>query len=74
MALLFNVLLDDFVGDVSRTDAEVSARLHVTPPELLSQVRELVHHFVRGLPFQQLEQPTDCYLRRDRDEQMHMIF
>lgn len=74
MALLLNVLLDDFVGDVARTDTEVAARPHVPPPELLSQVWELVHQFVRSLPFQQLEQTADRHLRRETDEQMHMIF
>ncbi len=38
MTLLLDVLLDDFVGDVARTDAEVSARPQVPAPELLSQV------------------------------------
>lgn len=73
MALLLDVLLDDFVRDVPRADAEVSARPHVPPPELLAQVRELVHQLVRGLPFQHLEQPADRHLRRDRDEQVHVI-
>ena len=74
MALLFDVLLDDFVGDVPRTDAKVSARPHVAAPELLSQMWELVHHFVRSLPFEHLEQPTNCDLRWDAHEQVHMIF
>ena len=74
MVLLLNVLLDGLVRDVARTDAEVSTRPHVPPPELLPQVRKLTHHLVRCLPFQHLEQATDGHLRWNRDEQMHMIF
>ena len=74
MVLLLNVLLDDFVGDVATADAEVSARPHVTTPELLSQVRKLMHHFIRTLPFQHLEQPADGHLRWNAHKQMDMIF
>jgi hypothetical protein len=73
MALLLNVLLDDFVGHVAARHAEVPSGPHVPPPELLAQVRELVHQFVRTLPFQHLEQPADRDLRRDAHEQMHVI-
>ena len=43
MALLIDVLLDDFVRDVPELTAEVPARPHAPPPELLAQMRELVH-------------------------------
>src|SRR5258705_13429713 len=46
MALLLDVVLDDFVRDVPRADAEVPGRPHAPPPELLAQVRELVHELV----------------------------
>lgn len=71
--LLLDVLRDDFVGDVAARHAEVPTRPHVPAPELLPQVRELVHQFVRTLPFQHLEQPADGHLRRDRNEQVHVI-
>jgi hypothetical protein len=64
MALLLDVVLDDFVRDVPRADAEVPGRPHAPPSELLAQVRDLVHELVRGLPFQHLEQSADRHLRR----------
>lgn len=51
MVLLLNVLRDDFVRDVARTDAEVPPRPHVPAPELLPQMLELVHQLERVLPF-----------------------
>jgi len=74
MILLFNVLRDYCVRHVAATDAEVPARPHVTTPEFLPQVCKLVHQLERILPFQHLEQTADCHLRRNRDEQMDMIF
>lgn len=73
MILLLNVLRDDFVSDISRTDAEVPARPHVPPPELLSQMRKFMHQLEGTFPFQHLEQTPDCHLRRDTHEQMHMV-
>ena len=73
MALFFDVLLDDFIGDVAATHAKVAARPHVASPELLSQVRELMHHFVRGLPFQHLEKTTNRQTRRHTHEQMNVV-
>ena len=74
MALLLNVLLDNFVSDIATADAEVPARPHVAAPELSPEVRKLMHQLVGSLSFQHLEQPTDGDLRRDTHEQMHMIF
>ncbi len=74
MALLFDVLFDDFVGDVAATHAEVAARPQMASPELLSQMWKLVQHLVRRLAFQHLDEPADGHLRWHRDEQMHMIF
>ncbi len=74
MILLLDVLRNYFVRHVAATDAEVPARPHVPTPELLSQMCKLVHQLERTLPFQHLEQTADRHLRRDRDEQMHMIF
>jgi len=74
MLLLFDVLLDDFIGHVAARHAEVPSGPHVPPPELLAQVRELTHQLVRTLPFQHLQQPTNRDLRWNRDEQMHVIF
>ena len=73
MTLFFDVLLDDFVGDIATTDAKVSACPEVASPEFLSQVWKLVHQLVRTLPFQHLEQPTDGQTRRHAHEQMNVI-
>ena len=73
MILLLNVLRDDLVRDVTRTDAEVSSRPHVPPPEFLSQVRELMHQLERAFPLQHLKQSADRDLRRNAHEQMHMV-
>ncbi len=74
MILLLNVLRDDFVRDISRTNAEVPARPPVPSPEFLSQMCKLVHQLERTLPFQHLEQTADGHLRRDTHEQMDMVF
>ncbi len=44
------------------------------PQELLFDVLKLRHQVVRRLPLQPLQQPTDRDLRRDRYQQMHMVF
>ena len=73
MTLFFDVLLDDFVGDVATRNAKVSARPHVATPELLSQMWKLMHQLVRTLPLEHLEQPTDGHSRWHTDEQMNVI-
>ncbi len=73
MALLFDVLFDDFVGDVAATHTEVAARPQMSAPELLLQMRELAHHLVGRLPLQQLHESADRDARRHTQEQMNMI-
>ena len=73
MTLLFNVLLDNFVGDVAAANAKISARPEVAAPELLSQMWKLVHQLVGTLPFQHLEQPTDALAWRHAHEQVNVV-
>src|SRR5215210_5639400 len=73
MVLLFDVLLDDFVGHVAARNAKVSPCPHVAAPELLSQVWKLMHQFVGTLPLEHLEQPTNCDPWRHTHEQMNVI-
>ena len=73
MTLFFDVLFDDFVRHVPRTDAEVASRPHVPTPELLSQVRKLTHQLVRTLPFQHLQQTADRDSWRHAHEQMDVV-
>src|ERR1700685_2596355 len=72
--LVSNVLRDDIIRHVARTVAEVTAGPQVPPPKLLFQMRELGQQMVRGSALQPLHQTTDGYLRRQRDQQMHVIF
>lgn len=74
MALVLDVLLDNFVRDVAAADTEVAPRPDVPPPELLAQVRELLHQLERTLPLERLHEPTDGHSRRHAHEQVHMIF
>ena len=73
MTLFFDVLFDDVVRHVPRTDAEVSARPHVPTPELLPQMWKLTHQLVRTLAFQHLEQPADALARRHAHEEMNVV-
>ena len=73
MTLFFDVLLNNFVGDVATADTEIPSCPEVAAPELLSQMGKLVHQLVRTLPFQHLEQPTDVQTRRHALEQMYVI-
>lgn len=73
MALLFDVFFDYFIGDVARTDAEVTARPQVASPELLSQVWKFMHHLVGRLTLQHLHQSANGHLWRKADEQMHVV-
>lgn len=61
------------VGHIARTTAEIPSGPQVSSPELFLDVRKLRHQFVRRLPFEPLQQPTDRYLRRDRHEQMDVV-
>ena len=73
MTLFFDVLLDNFIGDVATRDAKVAARPQVAPPELLPQVRKLMHQLVRTSPLEHLEQPTNRHARRHAHEQMNVV-
>ena len=71
--LIRNVLRDHFVCHVAGTTAEISSRPLVPSPKLLLQVRKLCQQVMRGSPFQPLHQAADCHLRRQRDQQMHVV-
>lgn len=73
MTLFFDVLLDDFVGDVPRTDTEVSARPHVAAPELLPQMWKLLHQLVAALAFQHLEQSRNRQAWRHAHEEVDVV-
>jgi hypothetical protein len=73
MTLFFDVLLDDFVGDIAAADAKVSACPQVASPELLSQVWELTHQLIRTLSLEHLEQPTNSQTWRHAHEQVEVI-
>ena len=74
MALILDVLFDNFVRDVAAGNAEVTARPQVPPPELLCQMRKLLHQLEGAFPFEHLDEPTDGHSRRHAHEQMHMVF
>src|SRR5580658_8146526 len=67
------VLRDHVVRDVSRTTAEVATRPQVPSPELLLQVRELGQQMMRRSALEPLHQSADGHLRRQRDQQVHVI-
>ena len=73
MTLFFNILLDDFIGDVAAADTEIPSCPEVASPELLSQMWKLMHQLVGTLPFQHLKQPTDGQTRRHAHEQMNVV-
>jgi hypothetical protein len=73
MILLLDVLHYHLICHVATAATEVPPRPDVPTPELLSEVRELSKQFVGGLPFQPLQQPADCHLRRDTYKQMNVI-
>src|SRR5688500_5955847 len=73
MTLFFDVLFDDFIGDVAATDTEIPSCPEVASPEFLSQVWKLVHQFVGTLPFQHLEQAADGQTRWHAHQQMNVV-
>src|ERR1044071_202328 len=73
VTLVLDVFFDNFIRDVATAHTKVAPRPQVPSPELLAQVRELLHQFVGALPFQHLHQTRNGHPRRHRDEQMDMI-
>src|SRR3954471_8213898 len=73
LPLVRDVLGDHLIRHVPAAATEVPTRPKVTAPELLPQRRELLQHLVRRLPLQALHQTADRHLRRDRDQQVHVI-
>ena len=73
MILTLDILLDDVIGDITATTAEVSSRPKMPPPVTFTQMRVLVQQFERSLAFKFLDQTTDRDLGRDRHEQMDVI-
>src|SRR5215472_2256103 len=71
--LIGYVLRNHLVGHIPRTAAKVSPRPQMSPPELLLQMLKFGQQMMRRLPFQPLQQPADCHLRRNRHEQMHVV-
>ena len=74
MTLILDVLFDNFVRHVAARHTEVAPGPDVTAPELLSEVRELLHQLEGTLPLEHLDEPTDGHSGRHTDEQMHVIF
>ena len=71
--LFSNVLRYDFVGHVAGAAAEISASPEMPAPKLFLQVWKLSQQVMRRPAFQPLHQAADSYLRRQRDQQMHVI-
>ena len=73
MILLLDILHYHFICHIATAATKIPSRPDVPPPELLSQVRKLRQQLVGRLPFQPLQQSTDCHLRRDTYKQMNVI-
>ena len=71
--LLGYVLRNHVVGHVAGATAEISAGPQVSAPKLLLQARKLRQQVVRSSALQPLHQAADCDLRRQRDQQVHVI-
>jgi hypothetical protein len=65
---------DYVVCHVSGTAAKVATRPEVSSPKLLLPVWKLGQQVVRRTALQPLHQAADRHLRRQRDEQMHVVF
>src|SRR6202051_4401388 len=71
--LLGDVLCDYVVCHVAGTTAEIVSRPQVASAKLLLQVRKLSEKVGRRTALQPLHQPPDRHLRRQRDQQMHVV-
>lgn len=73
-ALVFNIGLDDIVGDVATAATKVTTSPHVAAQKRFSKMGKFAEQLMRTFPFQPLNQTANRYLRRYRDQQMHMVF
>jgi hypothetical protein len=71
--LLINVLLYQFVRDVSRAHRKIAPRPEMPAPKLLSQIRKLGQQNSRAYPFQPLHDFAYVLIRAIRDKHVHMI-
>ncbi len=74
VALILNVLFDNFVRYVAARNAEVSTRPDMATPEFLLKMWELLHQLEGTLPLERLHEPADGDARREAHEQMNVIF
>ena len=74
MALVLDVLFDNFIRHVAAGDTEGAACPQVPAPELLREVPELRHQLEGTLSLEHLDEAADSHPRRHAHEQMHMIF
>jgi len=74
LTLLFDVLDDNFVRNITRTRYKVPPCPHVPTPECTAYPFVLHHQFPRRLPLEQFHQLTDGDMGRYRYEDMDMIF
>lgn len=73
MVLAFDVLLDDVIGHISAAAAEIAPCPEVPSPVCLARMGVLAEQLVGSFPFEPLHEPTDCDVRRDRNEQVDVI-
>jgi GNAT superfamily N-acetyltransferase len=66
--LVCDILLDDFICDITATATKISARPQMLSPELVAQVREFLEKFVCRLPFQNLNKTKPVRSRLMQDQ------
>ena len=73
MALIFNILFDYFISNISATSAKIAASPYMSPPETFSNTFKLLQQYIRAFALKSLYQTTYCNLRRNRNHYMNMI-
>ncbi len=71
--LILYVLQDDLIRYVAATATEIAPCPDMSTPKSFSQMGKLLQQLGGRVPFHLLHQPTDRYLRWNRDKQMHVI-
>ncbi len=69
----FNVLLDDFIGHITRTCCKVSTCPQMSTPKLSTQLIEFLQHLAATPSFDALHQAAYRYLRGNRYQQVNVV-
>jgi hypothetical protein len=68
-----DVLLDDFIGYISRADGKIAPRPQMPPPKLAFQLAKLLQHLAATAPLQALHHLAHRQTWRYGDQQVNVI-